>query len=373
MMTPADPSATRLINIPVLFNNRKSFLLLYTNDLKVGENRIPDLPDTQLPLMGAPVNYSNNSTDQLMIVPIPNPNNDTDFGLVSVSEYSVKDFRHSVHEIGKSLMDEFEQPKMRSRSMMLGMDNYSFSNSLSVVRVGNYDISIAPTYQDLLQNVNWDHFNLPSDFETRKATLTNRELYPINMAYVVAKAVKNIKDDGFGVIYRSANQVYFPTAHEATRSVHDYDVICYDFADKSQDYPFQIKNRYSYSDSKYLIPVSGSGTALTLTENDIGVIRTTLRKLSTKCLTNNGNDATFQIDHSRIKVLNVIPIKTRADNQNMWLQKTTSLTTPKDQSLKEQSLKERTVINNNNTNDEYEKNEKSTETDAQIINMCNII
>lgn len=56
-------------------------------------------------------------------------------------------------------------------------------------------------------------------------------LYPRQYAYfyVVASAIKNIKDDGFGIVYpRLDNNItYIPTAHEDTENEPDFDVEIY--------------------------------------------------------------------------------------------------------------------------------------------------
>jgi hypothetical protein len=394
MTQEAEPSSTRLINVPVIFNNRKSSLLLYTNDLQIGKKGSRALPVTELPLMAPHMDYGGvdygDKKSQLMIVPVPNPTNETEFGLVSVSEYSVKNFRNSVHEVGKSLIDRYlifsDAMLGRSRGMLYSNAN-SMTDSIAVVRVGNYDISVAPTYEDLIGRINWNHFDLPVDFEMRKATFSDKTLYPQNMAYVVAKAVNNIKDDGFGIIYRDVGQIYFPTAHEATSSFHDYDVMCYDFTDSNRNYPFKINNAYCYKDQKYAVPVSSDKTALTMTEDSsLDKIKVILRKLSTKCVTNVGNDSFFQVDYTRVKVLNVIPIKIRAMNQNIWLQKTNQSESSTKETINKETITKENIIKETITNEtiktpqEFKIDTRVISVDSirqndesQNVNMCNII
>ena len=79
MLTQQEPSATRLMNIPVqLSNGTKCKLLIYTNDLEAPKNA-------------------------LMVVPIPNPTNTFDnFGFIDISSKENKAFR-------KSLVDSCQQ------------------------------------------------------------------------------------------------------------------------------------------------------------------------------------------------------------------------------------------------------------------------
>lgn len=320
MMTPHEPSSTRLINIPVIFNNRKSFLLTYTNDLEVGQTTFRP-PQTSLPLMGQPLFQNNTSTGSagLMIVPIPNPNKDKLFALVSTSDPQLKSFRHQVHSLGESLMAKYMSMGMYKKSRSYSMNSFDDADTIEVVRVGNYDISIAPTFEDL-DRINWNHFDLPADFERRRATLRDQTLYPMPMAYVVAKAVQSIKDDGFGVIYPDPGYIYFPTAHEDNGGFHKYDVLCYDFSDKSRYYKFNVSGNCIYSDEKYMIPAYDNYSGPTiLSEADQTKIKNVLSKLPLGCSTNTGNQSSFKIDDSRINVMNLVPVGVSTANQNIWI------------------------------------------------------
>jgi len=82
-------------------------------------------------------------------------------------------------------------------------------------------------------------FTKPDDFDLRIKTLLNPKLYPptYKWFYVVASAVKNVKDDGFGVVYPrlSADLLYFPTAHEQRKdnsinSRYDFDYELYGYS-----------------------------------------------------------------------------------------------------------------------------------------------
>jgi hypothetical protein len=64
-----------------------------------------------------------------------------------------------------------------------------------------------------------------------KKTLYDKTLYPNKCAYVIAQAHTRIKDDGFGIVYPDPGFDYFPTAHENTKLLHEYDVMCYNCFD----------------------------------------------------------------------------------------------------------------------------------------------
>lgn len=212
MTENTNPSSTHLINIPVLWDDsnnkqtKKANLLIYTNDLKCDMNA------------------------GIMIVPIPNQNHDTNFGLVDVSTQEMKDFRKNLFDACDQLNQDFSYGMLSS--------NYAKSAVLKVHEVGNYSISVAPDMNALNNMIDWNRFQLPNDFDRRIATLSDKSLYPLeNYAYVVAQANRSIEDDGFGIIYTddSMNGTYFPTAHEDNGSSHIYDVKLYDCYSKQKE------------------------------------------------------------------------------------------------------------------------------------------
>jgi hypothetical protein len=106
------------------------------------------------------------------------------------------------------------------------------SEKIQVHEIGNYKISIAMSINELLNNIDWNKFKKPSNYEKRISTFTNKNLYPTEYEYfyVVASAIKNIEDDGFGIVYPKTNtETYFPTAHEDTSKTHYFDVEIYNF------------------------------------------------------------------------------------------------------------------------------------------------
>lgn len=345
MLTPYEPSSTRLIRIPVTYQGKQSTLLMYTNDLKINQSRSDfnhnDFGDDIF------ANTTNKRKCGLMIVPIPNPDNQNVFGLVSASDSNVKEFRKNIVNLSNRLMMPYAywSRGMNSYSMM-----HTDSLKLDVVRVGNYEISVAPNLEALENQINWDHFDLPSDFQTRKNTLNNHQLYPKNMAYIVAQAVENIEDDGFGVIYQNTD-IYFPTAHEENkaRNTKFYDVYCYDFCQNPiQYYNFSINSQYSFKDEKYQVSAELTKEpfhqAKVLTDDNVTTLHNFLKLLPVECQNSNGSNDQFQIDYQNIKCLKVIPIKTEGPNQNIWQKPLSLIFHSKSQTQTQTQTKEHSFI-----------------------------
>lgn len=130
MLTPAEPSSTRLINVPVALQGQVGYkLLLYTNDLKAEAN-------------------------QLMIVPIPNYSGKCEeFGLVDAR--ALKRFRQEINDIF---------PKPRSAASLSKGVARSFTDELKVrwspcrrdAEIGmRGKIRPGCTGQQLSGNMNW--------------------------------------------------------------------------------------------------------------------------------------------------------------------------------------------------------------------------
>jgi len=218
MMTEDNPDNTKLINIPIEISKNKYKLLIYINNLKLNNKGLKS------ELSG--LSYMDNNRDEnnrqgLMIVPIPNNSGCDNFGLLNINDNNNKEFT-------KSLIKECDKVNPYKSNISLGV-NFSKNNSGSLIDVhdiGNYKISVASNIDELFNNIDWDKFKLPDDFESRKNTLFNTSLYKGNYAYVVAQAVKSVKDDGFGIAFPDPDYDYFPTAHEGSGLV-DFDVECY--------------------------------------------------------------------------------------------------------------------------------------------------
>ena len=220
----SEPNTTKLIHVPVSVNNSDYNLMIYTNNLSLSNsNKWSSIRDFGL--------NSNNVNGAVMVVPFPVPkNNDKLIGMLDITKPNVKTF---------ITQTKYLKPRKKSRSYRMN-DTLSFNatDSIAVHDVGNYKISIAHSIDDVLNRINWNVFNKPMDFDTRVQTLYNKTLYPdtYDWVYVVAMAVKDIEEDGFGILYPSNEVDYFPIAHEFTNSnikYVDYDVDLFYYTHKN--------------------------------------------------------------------------------------------------------------------------------------------
>lgn len=171
---------------------------------------------------------NNNHNSSIMVVPFPveKGTDITKIGLVDVSTDKMKELRRNIKNL---------KPKEIPRHMTLSSGSNSFSRNstpLKVHKIGNYNISVALSKEQLLNRIDWSKFTKPYDFDKRVNTFNNTQLYPSNYDwfYVVAEAEENIEDDGFGVVYPQLNNYqYIPTAHEDTEYRPQFDVEIYSF------------------------------------------------------------------------------------------------------------------------------------------------
>lgn len=256
-----EPDTTKLFTVPVILEGGvKSLLSIYVNNFDVTPDDAMDgynLPSmAKKPTMsglyynawGQLVGYPKNEQSEtqsatngaIMIVayPVEKDVENPLIGLVDISTETMKKFREDVEALNPIMMTN-----TLSRSKEAKFDSDSLE-PLKVYEVGNYKISVALGFSDLESRLDWTKFSKPDDFELRIKTLINPKLYPptYRWFYVVASAVKNIKDDGFGVVYPrlSADLLYFPTAHEqrknnSTNSGYefDYELFGYSMREKS--------------------------------------------------------------------------------------------------------------------------------------------
>lgn len=355
MMTDHEPSSTHLFNVPYTLDGVDYQLLIYTNDLDFEEksksftttpsitaNPLKTFYSTLLERdlaknsgVDIPTGFSAIPTtpdSALMIVAIPNPTGATNFGLVDVTTKQMKQFRTEAKDWGDSLI-----PWQYTLGVTNSFDADGYvgqAKSLRVNRVGNYDISVAPNLEALESQIDWSHFTLPGDFERRKATLSDSKLFPYPCAYVVAKAVTAVKDDGFAVLFPDPGFTYFPTCHEDNGTEHKYDVRCYQLGSKPvSSFPFQFeckgidKSNWSFSTTENnkvaAIGRCSNGSsryAESLNSTDGEKIRALHSVLPTRCvMSESGEEAAIKCNKAKAQVFNFCPINTRAVNQNIVL------------------------------------------------------
>lgn len=335
MMTKQEPTATHLFSIPCQMNGEQCQLLIYSNDLDVRESsNVAGGSNTgqyYSPLLGRNVSMDNSNLpasttstsndDALMIVAIPNVRGGN-VGLIDLSTSELKEFRTKVKEMGESVIPFTPTLGSYGNGMSRGISSNGFS-SLAVHKVGNYDISVAPTLEALEEQVDWSHFSLPHDFESRKRTLSNKTLFPFDCSYVVAKARVSVKDDGFGIVFRDPGFTYFPTCHEgASNNVKKYDVRCYEFGNKNRHtFPFRAGDRLTFNDVNkkgWVANVEAKeGVAPCFTYSFDSGDFNLLDLIPRSCLDGEGRSCSLKVDKSRINRMNVCPLKTNSYNQNI--------------------------------------------------------
>lgn len=346
MLSDHEPNSTRLINIPVVYNNYRYKLLIYTNDLAVENDSNNNYNSNSweydnsfskqtsfsraMDLVSISNGQnSNNGKGALMIVPIPNTYNTDSFGLVDVSTLSMKAMR-------KELFRECQKLVPRSRGLLLSNNSYGFdgrmANSKKVHTVGNYSISVADNLNELENNIDWSKFDKPRDFDSRFNTLKNKKLYPENnYAYVVAQAQNSVKDDGFGIVYPDGGYDYFPTAHEELVK-NNSQILNYSstgqFATFGNQQTYSIPSGvaydvkiYNFSDSnRNGIGFSGKKrTSYNLTNKSI--INSLLKQLNRKMtMSDTGETKEFYVN-SEASLCNYLELDGLMENENLIISK----------------------------------------------------
>jgi hypothetical protein len=155
----------------------------------------------------------------VMIVPFPNPTGGRRFGLISGND--TRPFRQLYSET-------FRSSEIKLETLSFGRD--AKEEKAAVFQVGNYMCSVVPNLAELHASIDWNEFDVPWDFKERMAVFDDRSIIPESCGFVVAKAIRSVKDDGFGIVYPDDGQVYFPTCHENEPSKeYLYDACLYAF------------------------------------------------------------------------------------------------------------------------------------------------
>lgn len=280
-----EPDTTKLFSVPVILEGgEKSVLSIYVNNFDLTSDNVMDrynLPSmARKPTMsglyynawGQLVGYPKNELSEsqsfgtdtkggaIMVVayPVEKDVENPLIGLVDISTDIMKKFRNDVEALNPIMKNSLSH----SREAKFGLDSDS-PEPLKVYEVGNYKISVALGFSALETRLDWTKFTKPDDFELRIKTLLNPKLYPptYKWFYVVASAVKNIRDDGFGVVYPrlSADLLYFPTAHEQreNNSINgaydfDYEIFGYSMREKPDAHVILTSNEVKIDDRRFM-------------------------------------------------------------------------------------------------------------------------
>uniref|UniRef100_A0A7S3UYZ2 Uncharacterized protein n=1 Tax=Aplanochytrium stocchinoi TaxID=215587 RepID=A0A7S3UYZ2_9STRA len=305
MLTPHEPASTHLHSIPCAVENKPCQLLVYINDLAVSDG---------------------DGDSALMIVAIPKlPNKDEangfQFGLVDASTNKMKSQRNEVARECKELL-----PWEAVRSNGFSSRSKGLSRALIVHKVGNYNISVAPSLTELQDMVDWDKFTKPKDFDKRFSTLSDKKLFPFECAYVVAQAVVNVENDGFGIVFRDPEFRYFPTSHEhASSRLKSYDAKCYLYNQGEMQagyFPFRVeKNSFKASENRGKVTIRGVKTknglmAQSFVLSNSEFLDENMKKLSRECI-NSQDGSKLRIVYPEINSISYCPINSNAVNQNI--------------------------------------------------------
>ena len=108
-----------------------------------------------------------------MVVPFPvNPHTSSSkIGLVDISTRDLKELRTYIKSL-KPILNKNSLSDSLSRKLSYSVN----SVPLKVHKIGNYNISIATSYNQLLEKIDWTKFNKPSNFEQRVCTFKNTKL-----------------------------------------------------------------------------------------------------------------------------------------------------------------------------------------------------
>lgn len=334
MLTDHEPSSTRLINLPVIYNNQMYKLLIYTNDLEINDKPVNSrsiIGDDQSMKQFRGLDrslevFSNqhmtngvNSAKKgaLMIVPIPNIYNVDNFGLVDVSSDKMKHFR-------KTLFKECDRLKPPTRGLYAYTNSAGDRSMKKVHKIGNYRISVADNLNQLMNNIDWSKFELPSNFNDRFSTLQDTSLYPDKQyAYIVAQSQNSIKNDGFGIVYPDVGYEYFPTAHEVPDKFSSFggmNNLGNDFLNQQTsntvDYDVKI---YNLSEKPRSNVTFGDKTLMVYNLQDRQIIDNLLSYLDLNMvMSKSGQRSKYYID-SNVICFNFMEIKGRKLNNNLIL------------------------------------------------------
>eukprot|EP00164_Ancoracysta_twista_P004587 GFYU01006191.1.p1 GENE.GFYU01006191.1~~GFYU01006191.1.p1 ORF type:complete len:530 (+),score=88.85 GFYU01006191.1:54-1592(+) len=169
-----------------------------------------------------------NAAHTLMVVPVPNQYGmqEQDFILGPVKKDAATNLRRAAKEVFGSYAPEASNASQSFGAAFGSAASPSGQPLLMVQSVGAYDISVAPTMDDLVGRAPWTQLNVPP---TRYGPILQdmQQQYSDGFAFIIAKSVTGaISESGFTVNFRHP-QAFFPTAHEVQpKGLANMDVTC---------------------------------------------------------------------------------------------------------------------------------------------------
>ena len=345
--TSSHPTDTKIFNIPVYTKTNDDQylsynLMIYKNNLKFNnQNLSPNLSPIFLNRMGL-----NSRQDEIESLTNPNPNTEImivvvpsdpgmDVGFIDISNPSVKELCSTLVSEGEKLIDYDSLKKSKSRSLAFdGALSYNSTNSVAMVhQIGNYEISAVYRPEDLYRKIDWSRFSKPADLDQRIQTIMNKKLFPFindageGGAIIICKAINEIKDDGFGIIYRATLlKKYYPTCHEDSSETesYNYDVKLYglvpDLPDQLNQQTLKLDGPIQYTDNRGIVNTRSDRMAKSM----VGSLNVSYAKKLADIFgrqrvvfASDGAESDVCLEMSKMQYLEFIPIKSSGPNQNI--------------------------------------------------------
>jgi hypothetical protein len=197
-----------------------------------------------------------------MIIVVPT---DGDVGLVDTTH--IVPFLNEMNMLSKRItkynyeLDEEEEDACECDSSLENDDTFAAVN-----KVGDYQISVVFSVEDILSKIDWTIFHKPSDLDRRLATIEDKTLFPFDSkAIIIASATSSIDNSGFGIVYKDPT-CFVPVCHESTNPCPHYDVCIQElYQDRRPPISFHCNGHrcYQYKDGRRYIPQTGYLTSFT--------------------------------------------------------------------------------------------------------------
>jgi hypothetical protein len=332
-----EPTKTHLINIPgVLFSPEDknpdcaAQISLYNNDIGVSVEN-PFCMVVAYPMY----DYAMIKSGGVAGTEVGREKVKARIGLIDMDNAgTLPEHAKNIQYQGTRLGDEKFRIPLVSLGVSFGLsaDGDDHTRSLKVHRVGNYNVSLAFEYDDLLTRLDAGAFRRPADYADRIATFRDTNLFLGPMFYVVSQCVDpSITTGSFGVVYPAPFDVqYFPTCHQGSygRNVH-YDVRCTfllpleesgaSLVNPKSSLFLRFQSGYDYGKPRpQVVAVEGYNAYFSERPDEIDFA--TMPYTQTNTVTRIpivGSDFVFSADLVRFSVLCTTLISTNAPNQNI--------------------------------------------------------